>query len=147
LPILNKTLAELEKHEFIPFSDQKDNLAAVMVGHVMVPAIDKRYPASISPKLIRQLRNRIGFEGVIVTDDIKMGALTNKFGHKEIAIRAIRAGADMIIMAWEEKKQLEAVDAVEAAVRKGIINSSSIDRSVRRILKMKFKYAKNRFEL
>jgi beta-N-acetylhexosaminidase len=143
LPVINKTLNELKRHEFKPFKSLSNRLGAIMVGHVMVPKVDPKYPASISTKLIGALRNDLKFDGVVITDDIKMGALSKRYTPHETVLRAVFAGADMIIMAWDVEKQLAAASAIEKAVRKGVISEGKINQSVRRILKLKYKFAKH----
>jgi beta-N-acetylhexosaminidase len=99
LPFLNRSLKQLENYEFRPFANLRSNVDAMMMGHVIVPAIDKLHPTSISPKAVSILRNQLKFDGIIMTDDIKISALSAHYSHQEIAVRAIAAGVDMVIMA------------------------------------------------
>ncbi len=142
LPVLNRTLAQLRKHEFLPFAGLRDDMGAVMVGHVLVPALDKELPASISPRIVRVLRETLGYQGVIMTDDVKMKALSIKYTPAEIAVRAVQAGCDMLIAVWDPAKQLAMVRALEDAVRTKKISTERIDQSVRRILELKERYAR-----
>ncbi len=141
LPILDRRLAELEKKEFVPFKKLKNDLGAIMVGHVVVPDLDPMYPASISPKAIDALRTNIGWKGVIISDDIKMKALTGRYSLPEIVIRSVAAGVDMLIIAWGRDKQEEALRVLEKAVQRGALSKTRIDNSVRRILTLKYHYA------
>lgn len=143
LPFLHRSLKQLLAYEFRPFLNLRNQVDAMMVGHVMVPAIDKHHPTSISPKAIRLLRDKIKFDGVVITDDIKMGALSQRYPYREIVLRAIHAGADIIIMAWDPEKQLAATKALAYAVRKGVIPETRIDEAVLRILTLKYKYLMN----
>jgi len=141
LATLNRSLQELTKHEFRPFMRLKNDLSAIMVGHIMVPSIDSELPSSISKKTITLLRNKIGFKGVIVSDDIKMGALSNNLTYDEIVLKAVEAGIDLIIMAWDKDKKTDALKVLESAVLNGVISKERIDSSVERILLMKHKFA------
>lgn len=141
LPILDRRVSQLEKKEFVPFKRLKGDLGAIMVGHVVVPDLDPMYPASISPKAIAALRKNIGWEGLIISDDIKMKALSNRYTFPEIVLRSVAAGVDMLIVAWGRDKQEEAVRILEKAVKRGAISRTRIDESVRRILTLKYQYA------
>jgi beta-N-acetylhexosaminidase len=141
LPILDRRLADLEKKEFVPFKKIKDDLGAIMVGHVVVPDLDPMHPASVSPKAIQALRQRIGWRGVIISDDIKMKALSARYPLPEIVIRSVHAGVDLLIVAWGRDKQEQAARVLETAVAKGHLSKARIDESVRRILTLKYQYA------
>ncbi len=142
LPILDRRVSELEKKEFVPFKKLKGDLGAIMVGHVVVPDLDPMFPASISPKAIGALRSKIGWNGLIISDDIKMKALSNRYTFPEIVLRSVAAGVDMLIVAWGRDKQEEAVKILEKAVQRGAISKTQIDDSVRRVLTLKYQYAK-----
>jgi len=142
LPTLNRTLAQLEKHELVPFKKLKGELGAIMVGHVLVPDLDKVHPASVSPAAVRAIRERVGFDGVIVSDDLKMKALSDRYPLYEMVLRSVFAGVDMLIIAWDRDKQLEAARVLERAVKRGKLPVARIDESVRRILALKYRYAR-----
>lgn len=142
LPILDRTLAQLTGHEFVPFERLSDELSAIMVGHVMVPQLDPKHPASVSGRITRILREDVGFDGVIVSDDLKMRALSDRYSLREIVLRCVFADIDLMIMAWDRGKQLEAVAVLEQAVRKGHLKPARIDASVRRILALKSRFAR-----
>lgn len=141
LPILDRKVKDLDKREFLPFRKVKDDLGAIMVGHVVVPDLDPMYPASISPRAIEALRKRIGWHGVVISDDIKMKALSSRYSLPEIVIRSVAAGVDVLIVAWGREKQEEALRVLEKAVEKGAIPKARIDEAVRRILTLKYRYA------
>lgn len=142
LPVLQRSLQELQAHEFLPFQSLRRQLNAVMVGHVLAPALDPKFPTSISPRAIEVLRRKVGFRGVIISDDLKMKALTENYPFYEIVLRAIFADIDLLIVAWSRERQIEAVDIIERATRTGALSQERIDRSVRRILALKFRYAR-----
>ena len=140
LPIINRRISELKNYEFLPFTKLKDEIDAIMIGHVLVPELDKTFPASISKSAISVLRNDIGFSGIIISDDLKMKALTKQYTVPEIGIRSVMAGNDILLAAWEKEKQLQVIDAIERAVRRKIISEDQINESVSRILAVKYKY-------
>jgi beta-N-acetylhexosaminidase len=140
LPVINRSISELKKYEFLPFFLLKDEIDAIMIGHVLVPDLDKIYPASISKSTINVLRHDIGFSGLIISDDLKMKALTMQYTVPEIGIRSVIAGNDILLAAWEKDKQVQIIDAIEKAVRRKVITEAQINESVARILTVKYKY-------
>ncbi|HEY7024304.1 MAG TPA: glycoside hydrolase family 3 N-terminal domain-containing protein [Candidatus Limnocylindrales bacterium] len=137
LPIINHTAAQWVSTDKPPFSAAiAAGVDMVMVGHLAFPALDPtRTPASLSPTIVTTvLRGQMGFDGVVITDSLQMGALTNTYGDSRIPVMAIEAGDDMLLMppslpvAW---------NAVKAAVSSGEIPMSRLDESVRRILTLK----------
>ena len=139
LPYLRRSMRQMMAYEFKPFRQARKSVDAIMLGHMLAPAIDKNHPTSISRHAVDILRTKLKFKGLIMTDDIKMHALSKHYSHQEIVLRAVAAGVDMIIMAWEPKKQLDAIRTVKYAVEHGAIDESQIDDSVRRILLRKYK--------
>jgi len=132
---VNKTLEELHENEFKPF---KAGIIAgadmVMTGHIIVPEIDD-LPATLSKILITDiLRNELGFEGVIITDSLIMNAISKHFDDGFIAVTAIGAGVDIILMPGNVD---ETILALSDAVKSGDIPESRIDESVSRIIRLK----------
>jgi beta-N-acetylhexosaminidase len=109
----------------------------VMMAHVLFPNIDPVYPATLSPVIINQLRNEYGFDGVIITDDMNMGAITKNYGIEQSAIQAIKAGNDILLHVSSEEDLLRAYNAVLFAIENNEISQGRIDESVYRILKLK----------
>ena len=110
----------------------------VMIGHLRYPALDPENPASISPAIITGLlRNELGFKGVIITDDLEMGA--TKDYHDNIGVNAIKAGVDIALVCHEYPSQEKVYLSILEAVQRGEISEERINESVRRILKMKLK--------
>ena len=131
-----KSLAELAKEEFLAFKSGIDAGAdMVMVGHITMTGVDG-LPAVFSHTMVtEQLRETLGFEGVIVTDALNMGAISNIYSSDEAAVRCIEAGIDLLLM----PNDLEtAVSGVVSAVENGTISEERINESVRRILKLKY---------
>jgi len=142
LPTLNKSKEMLLKYEFVPFKKLNQSLGAIMIGHVMIPQIDPVYPASMSKTIIDMVRKEVGFSGIVITDDIKMKALSKRYSINQIITQTVNAGADMIIVAWDRKKQIKAIDLLKAAVRSGKVPMARINQAVRNILRKKISYFK-----
>lgn len=142
LPVINYDLNRLNKFELIPFKAAIKNKAdAVMVGHILLPELDPLSPASFSKTVITDiLRNQMGFDGVVITDDMTMGAIVNNYNIGESAVKSIKAGADIILVCNGMSNKLTVINAMRSAVLNGDISEKRLDESVYRILKLKQKY-------
>lgn len=122
--------------ELIPQFSQTSYM--VMVSHAKYPAFDAKNPASLSPEIMNGLlRKELGFQGVIVTDDMEMGAVANHYTFEEMAVKTIQSGADIVLICHEYKHMVDAYNALLKAVRSGSITQERLDASVKRIVKMK----------
>ena len=133
---IDRTLEDLEIAEFPAFRGGIEAGADfVMVGHQVMTASEDKLPADLSPIVINDwLREKLNYEGLVITDSQAMGAITNTYTSDEAAIMSIKAGADIILMPSDLRA---AVDGVEAAVKSGKISKERIDESVVRILEKK----------
>ena len=130
----NRTLEQLEAQDLIPFQMGIDaGSGAIMLSHNIVTALDSTYPASLSPAVHHYLRETMGFAGVIVTDDLAMGAISQTYGAGEAAVLAVLAGNDLLC-STEYAVQYE---AVLTAVEEGRIPGAVLDAAVLRILRWK----------
>ena len=138
LPVLPHSPTRLAEVELPPFVEAIANgVDAVMSAHLLIPAWDAEFPATLSRKiLIAKLREELGFEGLIVTDALVMGAIASKYGANEAAVLAAEAGADVLLMPLDPEG---AIFAVCEAVTQGRISLSQIKESVKRIWKAKAK--------
>lgn len=117
----------------------KEEHPMIMVNAVKVTSVDATHPVSVSkPILTDWLRNELGFTGVVVTDDIEVGATVSGMSMAEYAVRTINAGSDMVIIRNDDKHIKEVRDALLQAVADGTISEDRLDASVRRIMLMKF---------
>lgn len=129
-----RTLEELKSCDLLPFAvGIQAGCDAVLVSHTIVSAFDDTLPASLSSAVHEYIREQMGFEGVIVTDDLVMQAITDSFGTGEAAVLAVLAGNDLLC-STEYSLQYE---AVLAAVQSGQITMERLDASVMRILNWK----------
>ncbi|MDU6572147.1 MAG: glycoside hydrolase family 3 N-terminal domain-containing protein [Veillonella sp.] len=111
----------------------------IMVNAVKVTSIDANQPVSLSKPIITDwLRKELGFEGVMITDDIEVGAAVSGMSIEDYAVRTINAGSDMVIVCKHPKHIKEVHDALTQAVENGTISEARLDESVRRIMLMKF---------
>lgn len=135
----SKSLTELENQDMVPFkAGMKAGADSVMVTHVIYNKIDPEYPASLSPKINSLIRNNCNYNGVIVTDALEMGAITDfakEHGNASVDVLAVKAGNDMIMTTDYATGIKEIVSAVKA----GEIPESQINASVTRILQLKNK--------
>lgn len=117
----------------------RDEHPMIMVNAVKLPSIDANHPVSLSKPIITDwLRNELGFDGVVMTDDIEVGAAVDGISIEDYAVRTINAGSDMVILC-KHAKHIKAVhDALTQAVENGTISEARLDESVRRIMLMKF---------
>ena len=135
----DKTWDEMLKCEMIPFkAGIKAGAQMIMTAHIAAPKVSgDNLPATLSSVILQdKLRGELGFDGVIVTDAMDMGAITKQFSNAEAAIKSIQAGVDVVLCSREFT---QVFDAVVKAVEKGEIKESRIDESVKRILKLKQK--------
>ena len=130
----NRTLEELESADLIPFTMGIESGAeAILISHTFVNCLDTEYPASLSPKVIGYLRSQMGFEGVVVTDDLVMKAIKDLYGAGESAVLAVLAGNDLLISSEYQIQYTAVLDAVHS----GRISMEALDRAVLRILRWK----------
>lgn len=130
----NRAIHELQNNDLMPFQTAIDaGCDAILVSHTFINCMDPNSPATLSPAVHQYLREEMGFDGVIFTDDLVMQAITNIYGDEEAAILAVLAGND-ILCATNYPSQYS---AVLAAVNNGRINEGLLDNAVYRILKWK----------
>ena len=136
--ILDKSWEELKSRELIPFVENFENTDLVMVAHILLPQVtDDGLPASLSAELITgHLREELGYGGLVVTDSLAMGAITQQYSSGESAVLAFKAGADLLLM---PEDYTQAFESVLQAVESGEISEKRLDESVLRILRAKEK--------
>ncbi len=142
LPVVDKSLAELEGEELVPFAAAiRAGADAVMVAHIQMNALDGARPASLSPAVVNGLlREDMGFSGVVCTDDLTMGAIMETYTVGEAAVLAVEAGCDLLLVCHGQENVRAAADALNEAVDSGRISEERLNESVRRILLLKAKY-------
>jgi beta-N-acetylhexosaminidase len=131
LPVQRASVHHLMRDDLVPFKKAvADGAPAVMVGHIDVRAVDPGVPSSLSHKLVTgMLRDRLGFQGLAVSDSLDMGAVSKKYGVGPAAVHALRAGEDVLLMPGRPKV---ARDAIVAAVRDGKLSPARLDQAATR---------------
>ena len=135
LPIINKTYSDLKELELEPFNNAiKNDAKIIMIGHIALPKITgDNTPASLSKTIITDiLKKDMNYGGLIITDALNMGALTNEYSYEEIYIKAIEAGVDLLLMPNGSKTAIEYI--------KNNVSEERINESVRKILTFKYLY-------
>lgn len=139
LPQIPHDRDRLQSIEWPPFQEAiASGVEAVMSAHLLIPQLDPLYPATLSPRILEgELRQRMGFEGLIVTDALVMGAIANRYGATEAPVLAVEAGADILLMPVDPAA---AIQAVVEAVETGRIPADRIRQSVERIWRAKTRF-------
>lgn len=133
----DKTLDELKQSELIPFENAiQNNAAFIMAAHISAPRVTgDDTPASLSKTMITDiLRGQMGYDGIVVTDAMNMGAVTEQYTSAQAAVKALQAGADLVLMPEDFQ---EAYQGVLDAVKDGTLTEQRINESVTRIVKVK----------
>lgn len=133
----DKTLEELMGEELIPFKEGiSEDIHFIMVAHISVPEITKdTVPCSLSPYMVTDvLREQLGYQGIVITDAMNMGAISQEYNSKEASVMALKAGVDLVLMPTDFE---EAYQGVLSAIEEGELTEERIDESVRRVLRLK----------
>ena len=139
VPVSKETLLSEDTKVFVGLIKQsKPNTYTIMVSHAMYPQIDPDHPSSLSKAIITDwLRKDMGYNGVVVTDDMDMGALAKHYTFGDMAVQSILAGSDILLVCHEYEHMQEAYNGLMKAVKDGRISKERLDESVKRILLMK----------
>ncbi len=139
VPVSKETLLNEDTKVFVDLIKQsKPNTYAIMVSHAMYPQIDADHPSSLSKAIITDwLRKDMGYNGVVITDDMDMGALAKHYTFGDMAVQSILAGSDILLVCHEYEHMQEAYNGLMKAVKDGRISKERLDESVKRILLMK----------
>ncbi len=148
--MVHKSLAELEATELAPFRAAIEaGIDAIMVAHVAYPALDASgLPASISPTIVTGLlRDQLGFDGVVVTDDMGMAGVAALMAPEQAVVEAVKAGVDLVICVSLPCDAETAQEALIAAVESGELPLARVDDAVRRVLDLKQRLEVERTDL
>ncbi len=139
LPTVNKSVGDLENIELKPFAyNIGKGLEVIMTAHVLYPAWDKDYPATFSKVILLDiLRKKLGFKGLIISDDLEMKAVENLFDFKDIPVLGFEAGLDQFMICNNMEKSIALQEQMIRDVEKGKIASERIDESLDRTERIK----------
>lgn len=142
LPVINSSREHIEQVDLAPYRAlMAHHPAMIMTTDLLMPALDPKMPAELSyPIVTGILRNEIGYDGVVVTDALYMGGISEHFSMPEAGVLSIMAGNDMLEGPWDASQMAAMVSALRSAVHAGRISKARIDASVRRILLLKQRF-------
>jgi beta-N-acetylhexosaminidase len=134
LPTVDKTLPELDALELAPFRAAAPVAPAMMTAHIVYPAIDPDNPATMSPAILDGiLRKQWNYKGIIITDGMDMHAIAGRYGVGNAAVRALLAGADMVMALGTTETQNETLDAIAAALADGSLSQAAVEERLVRL--------------
>jgi len=141
LPTVDKPLAQLENFEFRPFRLAAPSAPAMMTAHIVYPAIDPDNPATMSPAILDGiLRQRWNYQGVIITDGMDMHAIAGRYGVGNAAVRALAAGADMVMALGTRETQEETLTAIANALADHTLPQDGVDARLARLAALAQQY-------
>lgn len=135
LPYVARSLEQLQQEDLVPFRDAIDaGVAGIMTSHTIYSGLDPEHLATLSQKILTDLlRQEMGYDGVIITDDLEMGAIENEKTVNEAALEAFVAGADMLLICHEHPKVEASLETFLSALDEGGISLDRVASSVKRI--------------
>jgi beta-N-acetylhexosaminidase len=141
LPVVDKPLASLEALELKPFAALQAGAPAMMTAHIVYPQLDAEHPATLSKGILGGLlRERWGYDGVVITDSLVMKAIHDRYGHHRAAVLALQAGADMVMALGSHADQQAALDAITAAQRDGSLGAARLQQACARLDRLAARY-------
>jgi beta-N-acetylhexosaminidase len=142
LPRVDRSLDEIRKQDLPPFREAAAaGVAAIMTSHTIYPALDSEQPATLSPRILTELlRGEIGYQGVIITDDLEMGAIEKEGPLEEAALQAFEAGADMLLICHDHRKIKKAYNRMGQAMADGRITGHRLAGSLQRIADLRNRF-------
>ena len=146
LPLVDRSLEELEQRELIPFKAAiSAGIPAIMTTHILFPQIEKeKIPATMSAGILKGLlREKLGFKGLILSDGMEMNAIKTGYGVANGCVAALSAGVDIVFVCHESPDMEESLKEINAAFTQGRFDMTEFDASVERILRYKECFAKN----
>lgn len=139
LPLIDETYENLKTRDLIPFiAAIESNIKSIMVAHILFKKVDDQFPASLSSKIMSDiLRDKLGFKNIIVTDDLEMKAISEKFGVSKAAVLSLKNGADLMMIAHDYEVQEKSIKRVAHAIKDQVISKEKINQSAERITRIK----------
>lgn len=142
LPVIYKSMLDLEKVELVPFKKAIDaGVECIMTAHIAFPQLGINTPATMSPFLLQDiLRKSLKFKGLIITDDLEMKGISGIQSYGDAAVHSIKAGADILLISSYENHVQEIIDALKNALDKQDISKELLQSKVAKILELKLRY-------
>ena len=144
LPVVEKSVRQLQAVELPPFHHAgSDRIEALMTAHVLFRALDRRFPATLSSKIVTELlRREMDYQGVVFSDDMEMKAITGNFGTEEAALLGVRAGIDVLLYCHDLSQAIGVFDLLCREVKRDKELQARVVESCERISKLKRRYLK-----
>ncbi|OGR04405.1 MAG: glycoside hydrolase family 3 [Deltaproteobacteria bacterium RIFOXYD12_FULL_53_23] len=144
LPVVDRSLADLRACDLLPFAAAiRAGVAGIMTSHTVYPQLDPDQPATLSPLILEGLlRNELGYNGMIITDDLEMGAIENEGTVADAALAAFKAGADMLLICHEHHKIIAAHALLQKAADE-VLSTERVRQSLTRIAEVRRRFAGN----
>ena len=144
LPTISSTLEQLEAIELVPFkSGIEAGADSVMIAHISFPAVthQEALPATVSPAIVRGLlREKLSFDGVIISDCMEMNAVAETIGTERAAVMALQAGVDLVLVSHTYARQLGSIEAIQLALQAGDLPPEVVHRAAERVLTLKDRF-------
>jgi beta-N-acetylhexosaminidase len=141
LPLVSESVQTLRTRDWIPFQAAiAAHVDFVMVGHLNLPALDQTAPTSMSASVLQALRSGLGYQGLVISDDLQMGALSPRYPPPAAAVRFLENGGDMVIVSHDISVADITYDAIHAAVLSGEYRRAQLDASVQKLLNVGLRF-------
>jgi beta-N-acetylhexosaminidase len=142
LPVVDHPPDRIERVELVPFrAAVAAGVACIMTAHILIPSLDDQRPATLSPRVIRMIKEDLGFQGLVLTDDLDMKAISGNYGLAEAAISAIAAGCDAVLLCGPDPgAQVAALEALIHAVEDGSLPVKRVEDALARQRRVKERF-------
>jgi beta-N-acetylhexosaminidase len=142
LPVVEHPPDRIERVELVPFRAAIDaDVACIMTAHLLIPALDEERPATLSPRIISMVKHMLNFQGIVVTDDLEMKAISARYGTAEASVAAIAAGCDVVLLCGaDQAAQVAAIEAVIYAVEQRTIPLKRVEDALTRQRRVKERF-------
>ena len=142
LPVISASMEDLRQHDLLPFLQAiQAEVACVMTSHTLYAEIDPENPATFSPVVLRSLlRDQLGYDGVVITDDLEMGAVVERYSPEGAAIAALKAGADLLLVCNDVEKMHLTAEAVRDGLGRSLLDDQDLALSLTRVENLRRTY-------
>ncbi|MCB0327208.1 MAG: beta-N-acetylhexosaminidase [Bdellovibrionales bacterium] len=144
LPLIRASQKVLEERELLPFKTCiSESVPTIMTAHIMFPALDRKYPATLSKKILQGLlREKMGYKGLIISDDMEMKAIAENWSIPQACVMALQAGVDLVLVCKSLEELSASYDAVVKAIESKKLSQERVSQALRRISRLKTRYVK-----
>jgi beta-N-acetylhexosaminidase len=149
LPTIEANIGEIEEINLPPFrATIEQGVSAVMTSHAIYPALDPEHPGTLSNKIVTGLlREKLGFEGLIITDDLEMGAIKKGWGVAKGAVAAFEAGSDLLLICEDQEEVLAGMETLRDRLLRGEVPLERLYQSVGRVAGAKARFLGKEVEI